>query len=308
MVSAGMESATGTSSRPTATTAAYAGLALATVGWSAGFVAGKFALGEMTPLPVAAWRYTVAAAILLPFAIRQRPSGRLRGVAGPLVAMILSGGVAYPWLFLLALSRTSATNTALLIALNPVLTILLAPLVGERLERHRLAGLALALLGAATVVTRGDVRHLAALSLRGGDLIAIAAAAAWAAFNLTSRTVVGHLRPAFINCVIYAIGAVALSALGRADHPWDQLAAATPVAIGGIVLMAVLSSVIAGQFFLVGVRTVGIGRTVVFVYLVPVVTALMSATLLGERFELVQGIGGAAVLTGVYWTTRGVGG
>jgi drug/metabolite transporter (DMT)-like permease len=221
--------------------------------------------------------------------------------------MVVCGGVLYPWLFLVALSRTSATNTALLIALNPVLTLLFSPLVGERLDRRRLAGVLVALVGAATVITRGDPAHLAALSLGSGDLVALAAAATWATFNLTSRHVVGHLTPAFTNCVIYALGAVALYVLGSGDRPWAQLAAATPTAVAGVVVMAVLSSVIAGQFFLVGVRTVGVGRTVVFVYLVPVLTALLSTTLLGERFLPAQAVGGATVLAGVYWTTRTVG-
>ncbi|HJQ82682.1 MAG TPA: DMT family transporter [Candidatus Binatia bacterium] len=288
-----------------ARTLAYAGLGLSTVGWASGFVAGKLALGEMSPLPVAAWRYAVAATILLPFAVRQWPAGGLGPAARPLAWMVLCGGVLYPWLFLLALSRTSATNTALLIALNPVLTVLFAPLVGEPLDRRRAAGIALALLGATFVITRGDLAHLRALSLQGGDLIALAAAGAWATFNLTSRSVVGRLTPAVTNCVIYSIGGGALYLLGRSQEPWAQLAAATPTALTGIVLMAVLSSVVAGQFFLVGVRTVGISRTVVFVYLVPVLTALMSTTLLGERFELSQGVGGAAVLAGVYWSSRG---
>src|SRR2546429_687439 len=204
----------GPTARPTPQTLAYAGLSLATVGWAAGFVAGKLALGAMSPLVVAAWRYAVAAAILLPFALRQRPADGLGRAARPLALMVVCGGVLYPWLFLLALSRTSATNTALLIALNPVLTLLFSPLVGERLDRRRLAG---------------------------------------------------------------------------------------------VVVMAVLSSVIAGQFFLIGVRTVGVGRTVVFVYLVPVLTALMSTTLLGEQFLPSQAVGGATVLAGVYWTTRTVG-
>jgi drug/metabolite transporter (DMT)-like permease len=283
---------------------AYAGLALATLGWGSGFIAGKLALGEMSPLPVAAWRYAVAAAILLPFALRQRPADGLGAAAGPLAWMVLCGGVLYPWLFLLALSRTTATNTALLIALNPVLTLLLAPLVGEPLDRRRLVGVALALVGAAVVVTRGDLAHIATLSLGGGDLIALAAAAAWATFNLTSRAVVGRLSPAFTNCVIYTVGGTALYLLGQSEHPWAQLSAATPTALSGIVLMAVLSSVIAGHFFLIGVRTVGVGRTVVFVYLVPVVTALLSTTLLGERLGAAQALGGTAVLAGVYWTTR----
>ena len=283
---------------------AYAGLALATLGWGSGFIAGKLALGEMSPLPVAAWRYAVAATILLPFALRQRPVGGLGPAARPLAWMVVCGGVLYPWLFLLALARTSATNTALLIALNPVMTVLLAPLVGERLERRRLAGIALALLGATIVITRGDVGHVASLSLGGGDLIAVAAAAAWASFNLTSRGVVGRLTPAFTNCVIYAVGGVALYLLGMGQRPWAQMVAATPTALTGILLMAVLSSVMAGQFFLVGVRTVGVSRTVVFVYLVPVVTALLSVGLLGERLGLSQAVGGTAVLAGVVWTTR----
>src|SRR5206468_2072562 len=198
-------------------------------------------------LVVAAWRYAVAAAILLPFALRQRPADGLGRAAGPLALMVVCGGVLYPWLFLLALSRTSATNTALLIALNPVLTLLFSPLVGERLDRRRLLGVLVALAGAATVITRGDPAHLAALSLGSGDLVALAAAATWATFNLTSRRVVGHLTPAFTNCVIYALGAAALYVLGRGESPWAQLAAATPTAVAGVVVMAVLSSVIAGQ-------------------------------------------------------------
>jgi drug/metabolite transporter (DMT)-like permease len=293
--------------RPTPHALAYAGLSVATVGWASGFIAGKLALGAMSPLVVAAWRYVVAAAILFPFALRQRPAGGLGRAARPLALMVLCGGVLYPWLFLLALSRTSATNTALLIALNPVLTLLFSPLVGERLEGRRLVGVLVALAGAATVITRGDPAHVAALSLGSGDLVALAAAAMWATFNLTSRHVVGHLTPAFTNCVIYALGAAALYLLGRGESPWAQLSAATPTAVAGVVLMAVLSSVIAGQFFLVGVRTVGVGRTVVFVYLVPVLTALLSTTLLGERFLPAQAVGGATVLAGVYWTTRSVG-
>jgi drug/metabolite transporter (DMT)-like permease len=218
--------------------------------------------------------------------------------------MVVCGGILYPALFLLALSRTTATNTALLVALNPVLTLLFAPLVGEPVDRRRLGGVAVALAGAVIVITRGDPVHLTGLSLASGDLLALAGAGAWASFNLTSRRVVGRLTPAFTNCAIYTLGGTALALLGLPEHPWVQLTGATPTALAGIAIMAVLSSVIAGQFFLIGVRTVGVGRTVVFVYVVPVLTALMSATLLGEAFHVSQAVGGGAVLAGVYWTTR----
>jgi drug/metabolite transporter (DMT)-like permease len=68
--------------------------------------------------------------------------------------------------------------------------------------------------------------------------------------------------------------------------------------------MALLSSVIAGQLFLTGIRQVGVARTVVFVYLVPVLTALASAVVLGERLHAAQAVGGVAVLAGVWRTNR----
>jgi drug/metabolite transporter (DMT)-like permease len=52
---------------------AYAGLTAASLGWASAYVAGKLALAEMTPLTVAAWRFAVAALILVPFGVRGAP-------------------------------------------------------------------------------------------------------------------------------------------------------------------------------------------------------------------------------------------
>jgi drug/metabolite transporter (DMT)-like permease len=283
---------------------AYGGLACASLGWASAFIVGKIALAEMTPLAVAAWRYALATALLLPFALRRGGLGAAGRALAPLAVMIAAGGVLYPWLFLLALERTSATNTALLIALNPAVTILLAPLVGERLDRRRLGGLALALAGAAAVITRGDPRGLVAAP-NTGDLLALVAAACWASFNLASRPVVGRLAPSVVNCAVYGVGGLALALLGRGQEPLGQLAAASRAALGSIAVMAALSSVIAGQLFLVGVRAVGVGRAVIFVYLVPVLTAVLATALLGEPLTPWQAAGGAGVLAGVFLATRG---
>jgi drug/metabolite transporter (DMT)-like permease len=53
-----------------------------------------------------------------------------------------------------------------------------------------------------------------------------------------------------------------------------------------------------------GIRTLGVSRTVVFVYIVPVLTAALSALFLGDTFATPQAVGGAAVLAGVYLSTQ----
>jgi drug/metabolite transporter (DMT)-like permease len=286
-------------------TIAYAGLACAAVCWAAAFIAGKFALADLTPLTVAAWRYVFAVLMLLPFVRRRADWRGIGAVSGRLALMVVCGGVLYPSLFLAALSRTTATNTSLLIALNPTLTALFAPLAGERIDPRRVPGVLLALGGAATVVTHGDLGRIGELGRASGDLLAIAAACSWVAFNVTSRSVVARVKPGPINAVVYGVGAIALFALAHAEAPVRQMMAASTGAVVAVVVMAALSSALAGQLFLIGVRAVGVTRAAIFVNFVPVLTAALAAVLLDERIEAAQAVGGAAVLAGVWWTTRG---
>jgi len=283
---------------------AYVGLAVSTVCWASAFIIGKVVLTELSPLTAGALRYAMATAMLLPFAIRSWPGTSLRKVLLPLTIMLLCGGVIYQWLFLAALTHTTAVNTSLLVALNPVFTVLLAPFIGEPLSRDRIAGVMLALGGAVLVITRGDLSVMTGLAFNIGDLMALAAAANWSAFNLASRGTVTRLSPAFTNLVVYGIGGVVLLLLALPSDPAAEIGGASVTAIGGVAAMALLSSVLAGQLFLVGVRALGVSRTVVFIYFIPVITALLSTTLLGEPFGAAQAAGGAAVLVGVYWSSR----
>lgn len=288
-----------------ASTRAYVGLCLASMAWASAFIFGKVVLAELSALTAGAWRHALAALVLFPIAWRARGRANLRAARIPLAVMIVCGGVFYPWTFLAALQRTSATNTSLLIALNPALTFLLAPLVGERYTRHGLVGIALALFGASLVITHGDISVLTSLTAaRWGDLLALSAAALWATFNLASRGVVAHVPNALTNALVYGLGSMGLFALASPEQPLQQITHASPAALGSLVAMVALSSVLAGQLFLYGVQTVGVGRTVVFVYVVPVLTAIASSVLLGEALLPAQIIGGAAVLAGVYVATR----
>jgi drug/metabolite transporter (DMT)-like permease len=286
-------------------TRAYVGLCFASIAWASAFILGKVVLAEIAALPAGAWRHAIAAMVLLPFAWRGRRSANVRAALAPLAVMVICGGVLYPWTFFAALSRTSATNTSLLIALNPALTLLLAPLVGEAYTRRGLLGVSLALLGAVLVITHGDLSILTSLAAaRPGDLLAVVAAGLWATFNIASRRVVAHLPHAMTNAVVYGLGCVALFVLAGPEQPWQQVASASPRALAALGGMVVLSSLMAGQLFLFGVHSVGVGRTVVFVYIVPVLTAVASALFLGESLVPAQVAGGAAVLAGVYVTTR----
>ncbi len=286
---------------------AYAGLMTATVLWAAAFIAGKVALVEMSPLSMASWRYVLATVLVLPFGLRAWPEReRLRAVALPLGLLVLCGGIAYPWLFLSSLNETTAANASLLIALNPIGTVLFAPFIGEKLTRRRVFGTVIALSGAVIVITQGDLTRLGEISRQRGDLLALAAAGAWATFNLVSRGVVAQVSPPFVNLTVFLLGGTGLVLLADPVHVVQQGLQASATAWGAVLVSAALSSVLAGQLFLQGVQRIGISRAVVFIYCVPPLTACLSWFWLGESLTLAQAVGGAAVLTGVAIASRSV--
>jgi len=282
------------------------GLATTAFFWAGAFIAGKVVLAEMTPLAAAAWRFVIAGGVLLPFAVRQFPGWQaLKRSARPLALMTLCGGIIYPWVFLAALSRTSAANTSLLIALNPIFTLCLSVFVGERLSSRNAIGACLALTGAAMVITRGDWGAVTQLTvLNTGDLLALLAAVCWACFNLASRGVAVRLPHVFTHGLIYGIGGIVLCVVASNEEPVHQLINLSSAAFASLTMMAIISSVLAGLLFLQGVRVLGVNRTVIFIYLVPVLTALLSMILLGEPIHLPQLVGGALALSGIYFATK----
>src|SRR5262249_14619566 len=154
-------------------------------------------------------------------------------------------------LFLAALERTTPTNASLLIAMNPVFTVLLAAALGDVLTGRQIAGVVVALAGAGVVISNGGLAALGELGSHAGDLLALAAALCWCCFNVASHRVVGTIAPGSANLVCYSLGAVGLTILGCGDDLRGQLARIDLTALGGIAFMAIGSSVIAGQLFLI---------------------------------------------------------
>ena len=68
-----------------------------------------------------------------------------------------------------------------------------------------------------------------------------------------------------------------------------------------VIVLAVASTALPITLFLVGIRHVGAGRAAIISTIEPVVTVVSAAVVLGERVGLLQGIGGALILTAILW-------
>lgn len=275
--------------------------------WGGTFIAGRVAAPQVPHFTLAALRFWTAVAVLLPLLIvTERGRTRLRARDWGYALLLASTGlVTYNLLFLGALERIDASRTALVVALNPILTAVAMALVfGERLAAHRWLGILLALGGVAVVLARGDLMLI--LQRVGiGEAMMLGGASCWAAYTVIGRyAFAGEGAPsALAMTTVTALCGALLLSLGmpfewsswRADAVrWDAWAGIAYLGAGGTALAFV--------WYAQGLKRLGPARTAVFNNLVPVFGATFGALLLGEAILPSMVVGGLIALAGVSLT------
>ena len=272
--------------------------------WGFTFVPTKVALVEMGPFSLAALRFCLALAVILPAARLQPATARLRRVSWPeLILTGLAGVTLFFGLQNLGLVRTSATEAGLITGSVPALTALLsALLLKEVMSASRLLGIAISIGGVAIVVlgaaaTGGDG------SLEG-DIIVLGAVVAWAFYTLLNKRASGKMPDVVLLAYSMAIGTLFLLPPAAFEVATQGFG---PMTVSGFLSLLFLGLAGSGAAFYcwnVALRHLDASEATTYINLVPVVTVLSAAIMLGERPAPIQIAGGSLVLLGVYLSGR----
>lgn len=276
--------------------------------WGGSWPAGR-ALGQlMPPLAASAWRFALALLMLLAWTAA-RPGGlaALRGLSRRQWAGLALGGAlgvaAYAVCFMLGLQQVPAGRAALVVTTNPVLTMLLAAWwFGERLNARIALGMALAVAGAATVLTHGAPWALFTGGLGSGELLLLGCVFSWSAYTLLGKRLLVGIDALTTTTVTAGFGLallllVAFGVEGRA-------AMEAPLAAGWTAWLALFflaggATVLAYAWYFEGVAALGAGAASGYISLVPVLGVLFATLLLGEALDASLFAGGALVLVGM---------
>ena len=275
--------------------------------WGGTFVAGKVVVATLTPLMGSFARYMVACVALLVAAfVLEGGLPRLSGRQWASTFVLgLFGVFAYNLFFMGALAKLPASRAALIIALNPAITIAISAVVfKERLGARRWIGVAVALLGVAIVVSKGDFANFTGGGIGLGELFMFAAVTSWALYTILGRKVLGGLTP--LAATNYAalwgtllLGLAAAPAFGTL-HPtqfdWRMTVS--------LLYLGVLGTAVAFVWYYMSVKKVGASTTSIFNNLVPVFGVAISVLLLGEQLLASMLIGGAVTIVGVLMVSR----
>jgi drug/metabolite transporter (DMT)-like permease len=275
--------------------------------WGGTFIAGRIAAPQMPHFTVSALRFWTAFLILLPLLLwveKRMPPLRRREL-GYTALLALFGLVLYNLLFLGALELIPAGRTALVVALNPILTALtMAAVFGERLARHRWLGILVALAGVWIVLAKGDPAALLQRVGRG-ELLMLGGAACWAIYTVCGRLALDGgttASPLALTTLTTLWGAVLLS-LGI-PFEWNQWQAGEVsfAAWTSIVYLGAGGTALGFVWYAQGLQQLGAARTAVFNNLVPVFGVLLGTALLDESLLASMVVGGLVALGGVSLT------
>jgi drug/metabolite transporter (DMT)-like permease len=219
-------------------------------------------------------------------------------------ALIVLCGVAWFGIYNLALNaaeqRIDAGTTAMLVNIGPILIALFAGLwLGEGFPRWLVIG-ALVAFGGAVLV--GAATSNAADADLLGVLLSVVAAVTYAIGVLAQKPVLRRLPGLQVTWLACTIGALACLPFTPGLH--TELAAAPGAATAGLVYLGVVPTALAFSTWAYALARMDAGRLGVSTYVVPPITILMSAALLGEVPPALALVGGAICLVGVALSRR----
>jgi drug/metabolite transporter (DMT)-like permease len=283
---------------------AYVSLVLVMLLWAGNSIVGRAVHQDIAPFTLAFLRWTLAAALLLPFAARHIAHDRATLIRHwkPVLLLGIFGIAGFNGFLYSGLRYTNATNAMLLQAAIPA-GVLLADraLFGQSAPMRQMVGIALSTAGVIVVVLRGDPRVFADMSLGRGDLLVMGAVAVWALYaSLLRRKPDVH--PLSLLSVTFVIGALGMAPLAAAEWLAGDRPIWGPAVISAILYVAIFPSIISYALYNRAVERVGPAKAGQANALLPVFGALIAAALLDEPLHAYHLAGMALILGGIIAT------
>lgn len=268
--------------------------------WGTTFISTKVLLQVFTPIEILFIRFVIGyLALWLIFPHRlslvERKQEWYFMIAG------LCGVTLYYLFENIALTYTLASNVGVIISIAPFFTVIFTCLFlhDRRPDRRFFFGFLLAMLGIFMISFHSGT----SLQINPfGDFLAVIAAVVWAAYSTISKRVaefgyntIQATRRTFFYGLLFM-----LPALFFMEFHINQAQFSNPVMILNLLFLGFGASALCFVTWNFAVKVLGSVKTSVYIYMVPVITAVTSALILGEQMTGTIICGIVLTLTGLF--------
>jgi drug/metabolite transporter (DMT)-like permease len=284
---------------------------LAHVIWGVSAPITKLALQEIGSNSLLFFRLVIAAAVLLPSALRFNGKISLRDQVYVFLSGFFGAFVCSAF-FYYALPFIPSVNAPMIGAVSPFFLAIIAGIfLKERISPHKYYGMGIGFAGILLVTVvplllpRPDVLGAAtwALSETAANVLLVMSAISGAIGTLFLRNL-RHL-PGYVTAFWqFCIAAVCIFPFALAENPLGQLMDVSLIGVIGILYAGLLSSVVATVLFNESLHKVKAGESGMFSYISPIAAIAVAAPLLGEWPHVWFILGSLLVFLGVYVSER----
>lgn len=267
--------------------------------WGTTFISTKVLLVDFEPIEILFFRFILGFLALL-IVYPHRMKGTTKRQEAVFAAAGLCGVCLYYLLENVALTYTMASNVGVIISIAPFFTAMLTRLFTkeEKLRANFLIGFIVAMIGIYLISFNGATMKLNPI----GDLLAIAAAVVWACYSVLTRKISGFgYHTIQITRRVFAYGIIfMIPALFLFDCRIGAERFANPIYLGNLFFLGLGASALCFVTWNIAVKILGAVKTSIYIYLVPVITVVMSALILKEKVTVMSGAGTFLALIGLF--------
>ena len=277
-------------------------LTLTSLFWAFNTIAGRAAVGEVSPLLVVSIRWFFVS-ILLTFLCRKELFETwkvLKYRLKWLVIMGLFGFTSFNSFYYIAAHDTIAINLGLVQGTMPAFIIIISRIwLKEKINIPQLVGVIITFVAVLLVVSSGNLYALMTLQLNKGDIVMIFACTLYAVYavGLRKKPKIGAL--VLLTFFSYVAFIVSLPGLFYETFTSNLVLPG----MKGIIILSIIiifPSFLAQIFFMKGVEKIGPARSGLYTNLVPVFASILAVLLLGELFKLYHLISLILIFLGIY--------
>ena len=281
-------------------------LIIAMMFWGITFALGRSLTQNHHPFVISFYRFTLASIILLPAMVLRRnklPNLTIKNLS-KVFLLGLTGIFSYNFLLFTALTEVEAGRASVIIAINPTVTAILAPLfLKERGSIKKFLGVILAFSGAAIAITRGHFNLLLEGNFGGGEVLLFLAVISWVSYTIIGKITLKDFDPYQSTTLACVVGSILLFPFALQYSPSSFFDHGSLEDILSLIFMGAFSTGLGFIWYYDGIQKLGAAKAATFINFVPVFGIASGCFILKEPLNNSLIWGASLVIMGVLMVT-----
>lgn len=265
-----------------------------------GYVVNKLALREFNPFAYGFWRLSIGLVGLSTVAVISHNWPKIDRSDWPRV--VLLSLVAVPinqLIYLVGMSKTMPSHASLLYGTTAVFALFLSAALGyERILRHKVVAIILALGGLILVVSQGGQFDVSS-ELFVGDVLIFLAVLAWATYTVLGKPLVVKYGAIPTTVAVLILGSIISLPFLLAPALVQDYSQVTWIGWGGTLYSGLVLTVLAYMVWYKILTMVDPSQVAILTTPQPIIATALSSVFVGEVIGWPLVVGGLLVITGI---------